>query len=228
MRAARNTVAYRISGLASTAGAAFLTIPSRGSANISGANPKTVSPTRVISAPSGVGLVKLQSAPEILANPPRAGAGRGFDRRSASGTIWPVRMKLILLLACAALVVRSGPLPACLWDEAIESLLSTPEAAESSESGSPSVSALAFLLPQGDDDTSDEVSRDMILQQSMGNLQQASASLHDSASAGGMVLAALPRSWDSCRVLSTFAVSVYPPPGVAPPPPIARYNPLLI
>jgi hypothetical protein len=131
-----------------------------------------------------------------------------------------VRMKLLLLLACAALLVRSGPVPACLWDEIFLSWLST-----TSEVTANSASCGNFDLPHGND-TAEELALDQVHHQSACNFCKVPTSLYPHSAS------------DLIPHVRSNAISAFDQPTMGPscllttrllsPPPLSRTLPLLI
>jgi hypothetical protein len=136
-------------------------------------------------------------------------------------------MKLFILLACLAVVARSGPLPACLWDEAIEGSLSESGETAAKSAVCSSFDGLRSLMPVGDD-TPDQIVHDILLHQSLGTLHQTPISLHVDPSAWGGCIAAIFPAPDALG-LGFFAgpVLIPPEPGHPPSPPGVLNRPLL-
>ena len=134
-------------------------------------------------------------------------------------------MKLILILACIAVLARSGPLPACLLDEAFESFFSVspaPDDAALTDAIGPKVA-----LPDGDD-TPEQVAQDRILQQSMGHLQQPSVAPHDDAAHSGIAFVDCAAACNASPA-DAFALGFFTPPSLPPPKfSPSQYYPLLI
>ena len=137
-------------------------------------------------------------------------------------------MKLIYLLACIAVAVRSGPLPACLWDEVIESWDSTTESPVSDQVALATANRTQFVRLTGND-TPEDVARDRDLQQSMGHLQKSHTSLQDQASEAKALpfVHCLPMSeilWTVPTAFVSFRLALEP----INTPPRNQYHPLLI
>jgi len=81
-----------------------------------------------------------------------------------------VRAKLIMLLTCAAVLSQSGPLPACMWDEAVTGCFSTDDRPDSG-------GRVEFRGPIGND-SPDEIDRAWAQQQSIGCEKQAPVLCH--------------------------------------------------
>jgi hypothetical protein len=132
-------------------------------------------------------------------------------------------MKITLILACFAVVVRSGPLPACLWDEVIESWTSNLEGPESSDPVVASAVDSKSVSPLGDD-SPDQILYDQIVQQSLGQLNGSSTSDPNHGAAG---LGIVPRC-DLCLMMLCAPVQSPRLPSLAASPPVVQFHPLLI
>ena len=142
----------------------------------------------------------------------------------------PVLTKLILLFACMAISVRSGPVPACQLDEVIDSwFTSSGDTTPDSDEARPSQTQESESTWPNDEDTPDQVALDQILHQTFGQIHDAPTTPHvNLAAATGDTLALLVRHSDLGRVLSAESLSSLSITRGSPPPHSARYLPLLI
>lgn len=135
-----------------------------------------------------------------------------------------VRMKLILFLACIAVVVRSGPLPASLWDEVIEGWCSAFEGPESAGQKELAVASGPEFMAPADDDTPGDLAFDQLIQQSTGDLRETPTSIHDDLSVAVACSPCFDHSWN----VDTSPLRFPPPSACSPPLPATRCSPLLI
>ncbi|HWE95527.1 MAG TPA: hypothetical protein VG269_16295 [Tepidisphaeraceae bacterium] len=133
-------------------------------------------------------------------------------------------MKVVLILACFAVVVRSGPLPASLWDEVIEGWCSAFEGSESAGQAEFAAAGRPELATPADDDTPEDLAFDQLIQQSTGDLRETTPSLRDDLSAAA---ACTPCVDFSGNIVASPPI-VSPPRAFSPPLPAIRYSPLLI
>lgn len=153
-----------------------------------------------------------------------------FDAPAESFTMSTVLTKLILLFACLAISIRSGPVPACQLDEVIDSWITLSGAATSDlDEAKPLQAHESESTWPNDEDTPEQVALDQIFHQTFGQIQDAPATPHvNLAVATGDTLALLVLHSDLGRVLSAESLSSLSITRASPPPHSARYLPLLI